>query len=412
MGLSGALALLRHHRQFRALWGAVALSYIGSGAANTALTLYIQQTKGTGTAVAVFLLASNLPRLLGSVAGGLVDRLDLRSLMIGCDVGQAILYALVATLPSFGILIALTAAATVLQTLYNPARTAIVPNLVAEEELIGANALLGAATNLYVAVGPPIGALLFAAIGPGAALLVNAATFLGSAVLSRMVPATPPPEGAEPEALLASAATGARFVWRDKVLRALTASIFLLVAFIAVDNVALVFLVRETLGGSAFAYGAIEAAFGIGMLIGTFWIIRGRGGQWLATRLYVFACTLSVSGSVGGAIAPNVPVLAPFEALAGAGNSMEVVAMETIVQQRTPRGMIGRVYGFVSSLTWFGLGISTGLGGLLVDATSPRFAFAVASVGGVITVAAVAPTMLRAPAPAATAAAPPPATSG
>ncbi len=399
MGLSGALALLRHHHRFRALWGAVALSYIGSGAANTALTLYIQQTRGTGVAVAVFLLASNLPRLLGSLAGGLVDRVDLRATLIGCDIGQAVLYALVATLPSFGILIALTALATVLQTFYNPARTAMVPDLVEPEELIPANALLGAATNLYVAVGPPIGALLFATIGPGAALLVNAATFLGSALLTRLLPPIRPPEDAEPEALIASAATGARFVWHDKVLRALTASIFLLVAFIAVDNVALVFLVRETLGGSAFAYGLIEAVFGVGMLIGTFWIIRGRGGQWLATRLYVFACTLSVSGSVGGAIAPSVPVLAPFEALAGAGNSMEVVAMETIVQQRAPRGMIGRVYGFVSSLTWFGLGISTGLGGLLVDATSPRFAFAVASVGGVLTVLAVAPTMLRAPAP-------------
>ncbi|HEY0276976.1 MAG TPA: MFS transporter [Solirubrobacterales bacterium] len=399
MGLSGALALLRHHRQFRALWGAIALSYIGSGAASTALTLYIQQTRGTGAAVAAFLLASNLPRLLGSLAGGLVDRVDMRALLIVCDVGQAILYALVATLPSFGILIALTALATVLQTFYNPARTAIVPALVEEDELISANALIGVATNLYVAIGPLIGALLFTLIGASGGLLVNAATFLGSALLTRMVPPTPPPEDSEPEGLLASAATGARFVWRDRVLRALAASIFLLVAFIAVDNVALVFLVRETLGGSALAYGVIEAVFGIGMLIGTFWILRGRGGQWLATRLYVFACTLSVSGSIGGAIAPSVAVLAPFEALAGAGNSMEVVAMETIVQQRTPRGMIGRVYGFVSSLTWFGLGISTGLGGLLVDATSPRFAFAVASVGGVLTVLAVAPTMLRAPAP-------------
>lgn len=399
MGPSGALALLRRNHQFRALWGAVALSYIGSGAASTALTLYIQQTRGTGTAVAAFLIAANLPRLLGSLAGGIADRVDLRTLLVGCDVGQAIIYALVATLPSFGLLIALVALATVLQTSYSPARTAIVPNLVEPEELIPANALLGLATNLYVAVGPLIGALLFALIGASGGLLVNAATFLGSALLTRMVPPTPPPEDAEPEGLIASAVTGARFVWTDKVLRALAASIFLLVAFIAVDNVALVFLVRETLGASAFAYGVIEAVFGLGMLTGTFWILRGRAGTWLATRLYVVACSLSVSGSVGGAIAPSVAVLAPFEALAGAGNAMEVVAMETVVQQRVPRGMVGRVYGFISSLTWFGLGVSTGLGGLAVDATSPRVAFLIASIGGLLTVLAVAPTLLRAPAP-------------
>jgi MFS family permease len=401
MGPSGALALLRHNPRFRALWGAVALSYIGSGAANTALTLYVQQTRGTGTAVAAFLIASNAPRLLGSLAGGVADRVDLRALLVGCDIGQAILFALVATLPSFGILIALTALATVLQTSYGPARTAIVPNLVEPEELIPANALFGVASNLYVAVGPLIGALLFATVGAGPALLVNAATFLGSALLTRAVPPTPPPEDAEREGLFAGAATGLRFVWNDKVLRAVSASIFLLISFIAVDNVALVFLVRETLGGSALAYGVIEAVFGIGMLTGSVWILRGRGGTWLATRLYVFACSLSVAGSFGGAFAPSVAVLAPFETVAGAGNAIEIVAMETIVQQRVPRGMIGRVYGFISSATSLGLGVSMGIGGLVVDATSPRTAFLIASIGGVLSILAVAPTLLRAKPPTA-----------
>jgi MFS family permease len=398
--LSGALALLRHRPQFRALWGAVALSYIGSGAANTALTLYVQQSRGTGTAVAVFMIASQAPRLLGPLAGGFADRVDLRTLMLGSDVGQAILYALVATLPSFGLLIALVALATVLQTAYGPARTAIVPNLVEPEELIPANALLGTATNLYVAVGPLIGGLLFALIGASGGLIVNAVTFLGSAALTRAVPPTPPPADAEPESLVGSAVTGARFVWSDKVLRALAITMFLLLAFIAVDNVALVFLVRETLGASAFAYGVIEAIFGAGMIVGTVWILRGRGGTWLATRLYLFACSLSVTGSFGGAIAPSIGVLAPFEAIAGAGNGIEVVAMETIIQQRVPRGMIGRVYGFISSTTSLGLGVSMGLGGIIVDTTSPRTAFLVASIGGLLTVLAVAPTMLRAPAPA------------
>jgi MFS family permease len=397
--LSGALALLRRRPRFRALWAAVALSYIGSGAANTALTLYVQQTRGTGTAVAAFLIASQAPRLLGPLAGGIADRVDLRTLMVGCDLGQAALFALVATLPSFGVIIALTALATVLQTSYSPARTAMVPNLVEPDELIPANALLGSATNLYVAVGPLVGGLLFAAVGPSAGLLVNAATFLGSAALSRALPPTPPPAGAEPESLLASAGTSARFVWANKILRALAINMFLLVAFIAVDNVALVFLVRETLGGSALVYGVIEAVFGAGMLAGTFWILHGRGGRWTATRLYVFASGLSVAGSFGGAIAPDLPILGGFEAVAGAGNGIEVVAMETIIQQQVPRGMVGRVSGFISSAAALGLGVSMGLGGLLVDATSPRFAFLVAAIGGTLSLAAVAPTLLRAPAP-------------
>jgi MFS family permease len=397
--LSGALALLRRRPRFRSLWAAIALSYAGSGAATTALTLYVQQTRGTGTAVAAFLIASQLPRLLGPLAGGIADRVDLRTMMIGCDLGQAAVFVAIATLPSFGVLIALSALTTVLQTSYGPARTAMVPNLVAEDELITANALLGTATNLYVAVGPLVGGLLFAAVGPAAALAVNAATYLGSAAFTFKLPATPPPAETEHESLMAATATGARFIWADPVLRAVTLSICALLAFLSVDNVAAVFLVRETLGGSAFVYGLIEAVFGVGMLAGSFWILRGSGGGWAASRLYLLSCGISSLASAGSGLAPSLAVLAPVQAVAGSGNGIEIVASETIIQQRVPRGMIGRVYGFTSSATSLGLGIAMALGGLLVDATSPRATFLIAAVGGLLVTVVVAPTLLRAPAP-------------
>jgi MFS family permease len=399
--LSGALALLRHRPQFRALWAAIALSYAGSGAATTALTLYVQQTRGTGTAVAAFLIASQLPRLLGPLAGTVADRTDLRTVMIGCDVGQAAVFAAIATLPTFGLLIALTAVATVLQTSYGPARTALVPNLVEEDELITANALLGTATNLYVAVGPLVGGLLFATVGPTAALLVNAATFLGSAALTALVPATPPPQETEHEPILAATATAARFIWANQVLRAVTVSIFLLLCFLCVDNVAAVFLVRDTLGGSAFAYGLIEAVFGVGMLAGSFWILGGRGGTWAAPRLYLLSCGVCSVASAGSGLAPSLAVLAPMQAASGFGNGVEIVASETIIQQQVPRGLIGRVYGFTSSATSLGLGVAMACGGLLVDATSPRTTFLIAAAGGLVVTLGVAPTLLRAPAPGA-----------
>jgi MFS family permease len=396
--LSGALALLRRRPQFRALWVAIALSFAGSGAATTALTLYVQQTRGTGTAVAAFLIASQLPRLFGPFAGTVADRTDLRTVMIACDVGSTAVFALIATLPSFGLLIALTAIATILQTSYGPARTALVPNLVEEDELITANALLGTATNLYVAVGPLVGGLLFAAIGPAAALLVNAATFLGSAAMTAFVPSTPPPQEVEHEPVLAATATAARFIWGNSVMRAVVVSICLLLCFLSVDNVAIVFLVRDTLGGSAFAFGVIEAVFGFGMLAGSFWILGGAGGRWVATRLYLLSCGLSSLASAGSGVAPSLAVLAPVQAVAGSGNGIEIVASETIIQQQVPRGLIGRVYGFTSSATSLGLGVAMAFGGILVDATSPRTTFLIAAAGGLVVTLGVAPTLLRAPA--------------
>ena len=296
-------------------------------------------------------------------------------------------------------IVALTALTTVLQTSYGPARTAMVPNLVEPEELIQANALLGTASNLYVAIGPLVGGLLFAAIGPAAGILVNAATFLGSAALTTRVPATRPPVGTEHEPLLQAVRTGARFIWGNSILRTVTVSLFLLLSFLAIDNVAMVFLVRETLGGSAFAYGLIEAVFGVGMLAGSFWILRGRGGGWAVSRLYLLSCSLSSVASVGSGLSPSLGVLAPVQAVAGSGNGIEIVASETIIQEQVPHGMIGRVYGFTSSATSLGLGISQAAGGVLVDATSPRAAFLIAAAGGLLVTLAIAPTMLRAPAP-------------
>jgi MFS family permease len=274
----------------------------------------------------------------------------------------------------------------------------MVPNLVEPEELIQANALLGTATNLYVAIGPLVGGLLFAAIGPAAALLVNTVTFLGSAALTTRVPPTRPPEDTEHEPLLMAARTGARFVWGNTMLRTVTVSLFLLLSFLAVDNVALVFLVRDTLGGSAFVYGLIEAVFGVGMLAGSFWILRGAGGGWAPQRLYLLSCSLCSAASAGSGVAPSLGVLAPVQAIAGSGNGIEIVAGETIIQQRVPRGLIGRVYGFTSTATSLGIGIAMAGGGLLVDATSPRATFLIAAAGALLVTLSIAPTMLRTPA--------------
>jgi MFS family permease len=394
----GALALLRRRPRFRALWTALALSYAGSGAALAALTLYVQQTHGTGTAVAAFLAASQVPRLLGPLAGGIADRVDLRTLLIGCDLGQAALFALMATLPPFAVLLGLTALTTVLQTAYGPARTATLPTLVEADELIPANALLGIAQNLYVAIGPLLGAGLFAAIGVEAALLVNAVTFLGSAALTRALAPTPPPADLEPEPLLAAVGTGLRFVWANRVLRTVVVSTCMLLAFIAIDNVAIVFLVRETLGGSAVGFGLVEATFGIGMLVGSFSLLGGGGMS--ASRLLLLSFVLSTLGTLGCGLAPSLAVLALIQLVNGSGNGIDIVASETLIQQHVPRGMVGRVYGFINTAISLGLGIAMVIGGFVVDATSPRTSFLIAAAGGALVTVLSAPTLLRAHEPA------------
>jgi MFS family permease len=395
--MRGALALLRARPQFRALWAALALSYTGSGAALTVLTLYVQQTHGTGTAVAALLIAGTAPRLFGPLAGSLADRFDLRRLMIGADLGQMTVFALLALLPPFAAILVLLTLATCLETTYMPARATAVPALVGDDELLLANSLTGVAANLYVALGPLLGGLLFAAGGAGAALLFNAATFLASALLTRTLaplPSATREEGRERESVLASTRTGLRHAFANPVTRVATLALLFMFAFVSIDNVAFVFLVRDTLGAGGATYGVVSAIFGVGMLIGSIAVMRRTGTP--ATLLYVLALGLSSVGTLATGLAPGIALVALAQFASGGGNGIEIVASETLFQQHVPRHLLGRVYGLTTTAIAIGSGIALALGGFLVDATSPRVAFLVAGAGGLLVTAVAAPALLRA----------------
>ena len=149
------MGLVQKNRPFRVLLAARAASHLGDGVALVALVLYVQAEQSTGTAVGALLLAAALPRLLGPVAGTLADKIDGRTLMIACDLGQTIVYGIIALwLPPLPLLLALVAVTSTLETAFTPASRSAVTSIVARESLPSANAWLGSTLNLQVAAGP------------------------------------------------------------------------------------------------------------------------------------------------------------------------------------------------------------------------------------------------------------------
>jgi MFS family permease len=226
-------------------------------------------------------------------------------------------------------------------------------------------------------------------------MLVNTVTFVASALLTRGVPHLPAAKSEDDrEGFLASTWSGIRFAMANPLIRTVVLTIFAILAVIAVDNVALVFLVRDTLGAGAAAYGLVAATFGIGMLAGSLAIARGI--RISPPVLYLLSLGLSSAGTLLTGIAPTVALVGIVQLVSGAGNGIEVVASETILHRHVPRRMLGRVYGVVSTAAAAGLAISMGLGGLLVDATSPRTAFVLAGGAALLITASAAPALLRA----------------
>lgn len=385
--------VLLRNRMFRRMWTARAISFIGDGIAITALILHVESANGTGTAVGALLLAQALPHLVGPIAGVVADRTDQRRLMIGCDLGRMAVFAVAAwLLPALPGLLALIGIASVLDTVFAPAGRSAVPVLVDEEDLLSANAWLGTALNMQVAIGPLLGGLFVATLGVRGALTADAASFLLSAAVLLSVPKLPPHTArSERPSFLADTRDGLAFVRRHVVARAVVVTLFLGVAFAGVDNVALVFLSRNVLGAGPVGFGVIAGAFGIGMLVSSVALSGGRARS--PRALFIGGWTLTAAGTLFTGLSPRVWFAVMAQATGGAGNGADNVASDTLIQRSVPREMLGRVFGVTSTAAFVGGGIAYAVGGPLLDATSPRFVFLIAA-AGVLAVVGLAHVLL------------------
>jgi MFS family permease len=358
--------------------------------------LYVKATERSGIAVAVLLLAQALPHLLGPVMGTLVDRVNLKRLMVACEIGQAIIFTAVALWqPPFVALLVLVVTASVLDTTFGPASGSAVPALVAGPDLMQANAWLGTSLNLQAAIGPLLGGALAASLGPRWALAANALSFAISAVLLAGLPNTMNVAARSGVGVLLDGLAGLQFAWRQPAIRSLMLGTFLLVAFVAVDNVALVFLTRDVLGLNAFGFGAVAATFGVGMLAASVVLSWVRSVP-RSAPLLLSAWLLSGVSALATGLAPNPGLAAGAQSVGGLGNGIQNVASSTLIQQLVPREMLGRVFGLFGTAASAGSAVAYTLAGVLLDLSSPRVTFVVGGLGGLAVLLVFGPTLWHA----------------
>jgi MFS family permease len=387
----GGTRLLLRDKPFLALWAARAISFLGDQIAAVALVLLVAGDH-PATAVGGLLLAESLPWLLSALAGAFVDRTERRRLMIVCQLGQGLIFgAITVWLPPYPALLALVALASLLGTVLRAAGQSSVPRLVPDDELLAANALLGTALNASVVLGPAIGGALAGLAGPRLALGVDTASFVLSAAALLWLPRLPAIATAAGEADRRGVVAALRYGLADPVLRALLLSTAMLVAFAGVDNVALVFLVRDTLGGGSFAFGAAMAVFGVGMLLATALLVRFPA---FAAERAVFGGTAATAiGTTLTGLAPTLGAVYPAQVVSGMGNGIELAAGNTLIQRQTPPAMLGRMSGASQTCVAIGFLVAYIGGAALVGATSPRKAFLVAGVGSALALWVLRPVL-------------------
>src|SRR5215203_1070860 len=165
----GYIDLLRRNRSFRQLWLGQVVSQMGDWFNTIALYTIILKLTGSGRDVGLLLVARFLPSFLfGPLSGVVADRFSRRTIMIVSDVLRAIVvlgFLFVRHADQLWIVYALTVLQLGLSTFFEPAKTAAVPSIVSDRELVAANAISSVTWSVMLTLGAAIGGLITGLLG-------------------------------------------------------------------------------------------------------------------------------------------------------------------------------------------------------------------------------------------------------
>ena len=183
----GYIELLRNNRSFRQLWLGQVVSQMGDWFDTIALYTIILNLTGSGRDVGLLLVARFVPSFFfGPLSGVIADRFSRRKIMIWTDVLRAVVvlgFLFVRTADQLWIVYVLTVLQLALSTFFEPAKTAAIPSIVSDRELVPANAISSVTWSVMLTLGAAIGGVITGWFGTDVAFILDAATYLLSAVL-------------------------------------------------------------------------------------------------------------------------------------------------------------------------------------------------------------------------------------
>lgn len=397
-----------------ALVAATTISNLGNGITNLAIPWFVLVTTGsparTGIAGALTVLATVLS---GALGGALVDRLGFKRASIISDLLSGVTVAIIPTLHLLGVLefwhlLVLIFVGAVFDAPGGVARTALVPRLArqADMPLERANAAMQFADQSSRSLfGPLAAGLLIGFMGAAAVLYVDAATFALSIVIVGLLvrvrgqaagangeASAPGAEPAQQESLIESIRSGFAYTLRDDFLR-LVIPISLLYNFIVSPTAAVILpvLARDEFD-SAGALGLILASFGAGSALGT--ILYGwKGPRISRSRIFILSVMLISAGFWILPFATRAWHAMIAMALVGLAIGPTNVLALTIMQERVPEEMLGRVFGVLFAFGGALAPLGVFLAGIMIEAAGLPAVMVAAAIG--VTIAMLRVFMVR-----------------
>ena len=401
----GYIQLLRSNRNFRNLFIGQLVSQTGDWFNSVALFTLLLSLTGSGEAVGYVLIIKLLPSFFaGPLAGVVADRFNRKTIMIVADVARGVLvlgFLLVERPEQIWIVYAIAALEIVVATFFEPAKSAVIPNIVAREELIAANALSSASWSVTLALGAALGGVVTDAFGRNTAFVVDSMTFFVSAAyIARVHLRSTDAKTQRMTRLSLADATGVTdFIEGARYLRANLRVMALLLVKSGWGLGGGVLLLLTIYGKQIFpigrdgaaSIGLMYAARGLGALVGP--MIAGvitSGAPRTMRRAISVAFFLSMAFYLMFAYSPVLAVALLCVIGAHAGGSIQWVFSTTLLQMTVPDRFLGRVFALEMALLTLTMSVSTYVTGWGVDypglgarrmATILGLAFAIPGIG-------------------------------
>lgn len=330
----------------RRLWAAQVVSIFGDFLAMFAVFSVVSfRMHGTATQIGLILVSFLLPlAIVGPVAGVFVDRWNVKRTMIASDLIRMVLAALLVFTTDVRQIYAILFALSSVSSFFIPAQSVTLRTIVPAAGLMSANALMQQAIQLMQIISPAVSGALVAWFSANACFWLDAASFAFSAsmIYTLHIDRKPSTAPLSVPTVIHEMNAGMKFIFTHSaisfVIISLTAGMFAIRCFFALIAV----YVRDVLRGGSFLFGSISSLVGIGIIAGTQYIHRfarhRSKGHLVILGLIGIGLSIAVMAVFGNVVATALATLS-----IGFWVGFLIVPTQVLMQQETPREMLGRV---------------------------------------------------------------------
>ena len=363
-------------KRYIIFWLSQSLSQLGSSMTSFALVLWVYTQEGSAMTVSLMSFFIYMPYIVVSLfAGAFVDNHKKKSIMLVSDSVAAVCSALIFALSiggglRIGHIYIVNFIIGFMNAFQSPASAVAIGKIVPEDKLAQVSGMNSFSGNLIMVLSPVLASTLFAFGGLKLLLVIDLMSFILAFLVLVFIIRVPEDESKKEkqQSMFAGCAEGLRYLKNNRGILVIMITMALLNFFsrLTYENILSPMILARS-GNDSVALGVVNAAMGIGGIVGGIIVATGRFSKNSAKMIYVSAMLSFLLGDVTMGLGRNVL----FWSLAGVAASFPIpfinAGQNVILYQKVPQEVQGRVFSVRNAIQFATIPVGILLGGVLAD---------------------------------------------